>query len=451
MRDDLVVQEKGMHRRLVLGTIAMVVGVALAAYGLAGAPGTDAIWIGAGAVIWVVTTAVLAPVVGHPVLAACRSVFARVFGTSGRLAGENALRNPRRTGATASALMIGLAVVSAVGVLASSLRATNDALVDDEFRSDFLVQMPTFQGFPSHYGDRMLEVDGVALVSRQQGVPVSVEVDGEPDRSFGIGVDQGFFEIYELAMVAGADRIEGHQVLLSEGRADDVDARPGDTIDVAFPGGRTIPLEVAGVFEDTPTTGSITFPLEVLADAGIKRSDSTLSITLEEGADREAVKQDLEDVVEELPILAVQDKEEFKELISGQVNQLLYVIYGLLALAVVIAVIGIVNTLGLSVLERTREIGLLRAVGLSRRKLRLMITLESVTIALLGAVLGMVLGLVIGVVLRESLKDDLTELALPLSGLAVFLVVAVIFGVLAAIVPAVRASRMKVLDAIATE
>ena len=148
----------------------------------------------------------------------------------------------------------------------------------------------------------------------------------------------------------------------------------------------------------------------MLADAGIKRSDSTLSITLADGADRGAVKQDLEDVVKDLPILAVQDKEEFKELISGQVNQLLYVIYGLLALAVVIAVIGIVNTLGLSVLERTREIGLLRAVGLSRRKLRRMITLESVAIALLGAVLGMVLGLVIGVVLRQSLKDDLTEL-----------------------------------------
>ena len=156
-------------------------------------------------------------------------------------------------------------------------------------------------------------------------------------------------------------------------------------------------------------------------------------------------------MVEDLPILAVQDKEEFKELISGQVNQLLYVIYGLLALAVIIAVIGIINTLGLSVLERTREIGLLRAVGLSRSKLRRMITLESVAIALLGAVLGMVLGLVIGVVLRESLKDDLTELALPLSSLFVFLVVAVIFGVLAAIVPAIRASRMKVLDAIASE
>ncbi|HSU02016.1 MAG TPA: FtsX-like permease family protein, partial [Nocardioides sp.] len=158
MRDDLVVQEKGMGRRLVLGTVAMVVGVALVVAGLVGAPGTDAIWIGAGAVIWVVTTAVLAPVVGHPVLVACRSLFGRLFGTAGQLAGENALRNPRRTGATASALMIGLAVVSAVGVLASSLSATNDATVDEAFRSDFLVQMPTFQGFPSQYGDQMEEV-----------------------------------------------------------------------------------------------------------------------------------------------------------------------------------------------------------------------------------------------------------------------------------------------------
>ena len=451
MRDDLVVQEKGMGRRLVLGSVAMLVGVALVTLGLMGAPGTDAIWIGAGAVIWVITTAVLAPVLGQPVLVACRSVFGRMFGTSGRLAGENALRNPRRTGATASALMIGLAVVSAVGVLASSLSATNDATVDDAFRSDFLVQMPTFQGFPSQYGDQMEAVDGVDLVSRQQGTPVSVEVDGKPDQTFAAGVDQAYFEIYDLTMVDGSDEISGNQTLLSESRADDLAARVGDRIEVEFPGGEKLPLEVRGIFEDTPTTAGVTVPLSVLEEAGLKRSDSSLSITLADGADRDAVKVDLEDVVKDLPILSVQDKVEFKELISGQVNQLLYVIYGLLALAVVIAVIGIVNTLGLSVLERTREIGLLRAVGLSRRRLRLMITLESVAIALLGAVLGMVVGLVIGVVLRESLKDDLTELSLPVNSLLVFLVVAVMFGVLAAIVPAIRASRMKVLAAIATE
>ena len=451
MRDDLVVQEKGMSRRLLLGGIALVVGVALAALGLMGAPGTDAIWIGAGAVIWVVTTAVLAPVIGKPVLLACRTVFGRVFGTAGRLAGENALRNPRRTGATASALMIGLAVVSAVGVLASSLSATQDKIVDDQFTSDFLVQLPTFQGFPTQYGDQMEDVDGVAVVSRQQGVPVGVEVDGKADQAFANGVDPAFTDIYTLSMVSGTDEIEGDQVLLSQGRADDLGAAAGDTVDVEFPGGRTIALEVAGVFEDTPVTSGLTVPFSVLEEAGVKRSDSSLSINVTEGADRDAVKQDLEDVVEELPILSVQDKEEFKELISGQVNQLLYVIYGLLALAVVIAVIGIINTLGLSVLERTREIGLLRAVGLSRRKLRTMITLESVAIALLGAVLGLVLGLVIGVGLRESLQDDLTELALPLDHLVLFLVIAVIFGLLAAVVPAIRASRMKVLDAIASE
>ncbi len=451
MRDDLVVQEKGMGRRLVLGTIAMVVGIALVAAGLVGAPGTDAIWIGAGAVIWVVTTAVLAPVLGKPVLLACRGVFGRLFGTPGRLAGENALRNPRRTGATASALMIGLAVVSAVGVLASSLSATQDKIVDDQFTSDFLVQLPTFQGFPTQYGDQMEQVDGVDVVSRQQGIPVSVEVDGKPDQAFANGVDAAFTDVYTLTMLDGTEELSGDQVLLSQGRADDLAASAGDTIDVEFPGGKTIPLEVAGVFEDTPVTSGITVPFSVLEEAGVKRSDSSLSINVTDGADLGAVKQDLDDVVKDLPILSVQDKQEFKELISGQVNQLLYVIYGLLALAVVIAVIGIVNTLGLSVLERTREIGLLRAVGLSRSRLRRMITLESVTIALLGAVLGMVLGLVIGVVLRESLKDDLTELSLPISSLLVFLVVAVIFGVLAAIVPAVRASRMKVLDAIASE
>jgi putative ABC transport system permease protein len=240
-------------------------------------------------------------------------------------------------------------------------------------------------------------------------------------------------------------------MILSEGRAADLKAKSGDTIDVELPGGMAIALDVVGIFEDTATAGGITIPLSVLADAGLERSDSALSISLADGADRGAVKQQLEHVVKDLPVLAVQDKEEFKKLISGQVNQLLYVIYGLLTLAVVIAVIGIVNTLGLSVLERTREIGLLRAVGLSRSKLRRMITLESVAIALLGAVLGMVLGLVIGIVLRQSLKDDLTELALPLNSLFVFLVVAVIFGVLAAIVPAIRASRMKVLVAIATD
>ena len=195
-------------------------------------------------------------------------------------------------------------------------------------------------------------------------------------------------------MIDGSDQISGHQAILSEGRPMTWRPSSGDTIDVAFPGGKTIALEVVGRLRGHPDRRWHHRPARRCSPTPVSSAATpTLSITLADGADRGAVKQDLEDVVEDLPILAVQDKEEFKELISGQVNQLLYVIYGLLALAVVIAVIGIVNTLGLSVLERTREIGLLRAVGLSRSKLRRMITLESVAIALLGAVLGMVLGL----------------------------------------------------------
>ena len=225
----------------------------------------------------------------------------------------------------------------------------------------------------------------------------------------------------------------------------------GDELELTVPGNRRASVEVAGIFEPTQVAGAINVPMSVLTDLGLNRTDNTLSINAEPGADLAAVQADLEEVVADVPIVSVQDKAQFAESIQGQINQLLAMIYGLLALAIVIAVIGIINTLGLSVIERTREIGLLRAVGLSRARLRRMVTLESVTISVMGAVLGMVIGLVVGVLLRESLKDDLTVLSLPWGSLLTFLAVAVIFGVLAAVVPAIRASRLKVLDAIATE
>src|SRR5690606_17334671 len=137
----------GLRRRTVVGSVLLVIGAGFAAAGTTGAPGNDALWIGVGAVIWVLTVAAISAVLGRPVLAACRAVFAKVFGTPGRLAGDNAIRNPRRTGATASALMIGLTLVSAVGVLAASMSATLDDVVDEEFTADFLVQSSVFQPF----------------------------------------------------------------------------------------------------------------------------------------------------------------------------------------------------------------------------------------------------------------------------------------------------------------
>ena len=449
MRDDVAAPAEGsLRRRGLIGAVVAVIGAGLAVVGLQGPPFLPgAAWIGAAAVLWILTAAALSPVVGHPVLVACRGLFGTVFGTTGRLAGENTLRNPRRTGATASALMIGLALVSAVGTLAASMSATLDEIVDDQFSADFLVQSANFQTFPTGIGDDMEKVDGVATVSRDQYYPALV--DGEQE--FIAGLTSNFGEIYELEVVDGAGTMSGREALLSADAASDYGVGVGDPLTLSFPGGREVEVEVAGTFEETPVVSTVNVPMEVLEEAGIKRTDTSVSINLEDGADTAAVQAELEEVVADVPIVSVQDKEEFADSLRGQINQLLYIIYGLLALAIVIAVIGIVNTLSLSVIERTREVGLLRAVGLSRGRLRLMVTLESVTISVMGAVLGMAVGLVIGVLLRQSLADDLTSLAIPLSSLVVFLVISVVFGVVAAILPAVRAARMKVLDAIATE
>jgi len=449
MREEAATPAEGsLRRRGLIGAAVALLGAMLAALGLLDAPGPAAAWIGAAAVLWILTAAALSPVLGHPILIACRGVFGRVFGTTGRLAAENTLRNPRRTGATASALMIGLALVSAVGTLAASMSATTDAIVEDQFAADFLVQSANFQTFPTGIGDDMAKVDGVAVLSRAQYTPALIEEDA----AFMAGVDPEYSQIYDIDVVDGTPEFSSdRQAVISRDAASQYGVWVGDQLTTAFPGEQQAKVEVVGVIERTPVLADVNVPIDLLSDLGIKRTDSSLSINVAAGSDPVQVQEQLETVVEGLPIVTVQDKQQFADSLKGQINQLLYMIYGLLALAIVIAVIGIVNTLSLSVIERTREIGLLRAVGLSRSRLRRMVTLESVTISVMGAVLGMAVGLLIGVLLRQSLADDLTELSIPLSNLVVFLVISVIFGVLAAILPAVRAARMKVLEAIATE
>jgi putative ABC transport system permease protein len=447
MRADGSTERGSLRRRTAIAAVVLAVGAGFAVAGVTGAPGSDAAWIGVGAVLWILTVAAISSVIGKPVLVVCREVFARLFGTSGRLAGENALRDPRRTGATASALMIGLALVSTIGVLAASLNKSVDDVVDEQFTADLLVQSTNYLPFSTEVGDAIAEVDGIDVMSRQQFTTARL---GE-ENVYVTGNDESFGEIYSLEVLDGRQSVDGAEAIVSDDFAREHELAVGDPLDLGFTGGRQLDLEVVGIVERTEVTAEVSVPLEILADAGLIRQDTSISILLEPGADGSAVHDEVDEAAEAVPIVGVYDKAEFSDQIREQVNQLLYMIYGLLALAIVIAVIGIVNTLGLSVIERTREIGLLRAVGMSRAKLRRMITLESVTIAVLGAVLGMALGVLIGVLLRESLSGELTSLGLPLSQLALFLVIAVVVGVLAAVIPAIRASRLNVLEAIATE
>jgi putative ABC transport system permease protein len=447
LRADVAPERRPMVRRTAIGAVVLAIGAGFAVTGILGAPGSDALWVGIGAVCWILTIAVLSPVVGKPVLVTCRALFGRLFGMPGRLAGENALRDPRRTGATASALMIGLALVSTIGVLASSLNASIDDSVDEQFTADFLVNAANFQPFTTTVGDRLAKVDGVGVLSRQQyaaatshGSPVVVS-----------GNDAKFDQIYDLDVVDGTQHMSGDEAIVFDDYAKDHHLAVGDKLPLVFQGNHTLDATVVGVVKSNDITASISVPLSELAKAGVTRADTSISILLAPGADADAVHAALDRAAKPVPIVGVNDKQEFSDSIRGQVDQLLYFIYGLLAFAIIIAVFGIINTLGLSVFERTREIGLLRAIGMTRPKLRRMITLESITIAVLGAVLGMALGLLIGVLLRQTLKDDLTSLVLPISQLVVFLVIAVVVGVLAAVVPALRAARMNVLEAIATE
>ncbi|MCX6400270.1 MAG: ABC transporter permease [Propionibacteriales bacterium] len=447
MRADTTVERASLRRRTAIGSVVLVIGAGCAIAGLNGAPGSDAAWIGVGAVLWILTVAAISSVVGKPVLVLCRALFARSFGTTGRLAGEDALRDPRRTGATASALMIGLALVSTIGVLAASLNKSVDDVVDDQFTADLLVQSTNYLPFSTQVGDRIAEVDGVGVMSRQQFT--NAQYDGKS--VYLTGNDDNFAEIYDLETIDGRQEVSGAEAFVTEGFATDNDIEVGDTLDLGFTGGKKLTPTVVGVVEDSEVAGAINVPLDQLARAGVLRQDTAVSILFAPGADASTVRDDVDAAASSAPIVGVFDKEGFADEIRSQVNQLLYIIYGLLALAIVIAVIGIINTLGLSVIERTREIGLLRAIGMSRAKLRRMITLESITIALLGAVLGMVLGLTIGVLLQRSLSEELSSLGLPLGQLIGFLVTAVVVGVLAAVIPAVRASRLNVLDAISTE
>ena len=447
MREDAITKPTSLRRRTILGAIALVVGAAVAVVGLMGAPGSDAAWVGAGAGIWIITAAVISPVLGHPVLVLVRGLFTRMFGIAGKLAGENALRDPRRTGATASALMIGLALVSTIAVLAASMNKTADQTVNDQFASDYLVQSVGFTPFSTTVGDEISKLPDVGALARQQFLATKLAGKNE----FVSANSPEFARVYPLTMNAGHENIGANEAMATAPFAKKHHLHVGSTLQLTFPGNKKATVTVAGISEDTPVTAGLSVPLSLVDRLGLKRQDGALSVNAKPGADKATLRKELDKIVKPIPVVSVQDKTEFAKSIRGQVNQLLYMIYGLLALAIVIAVIGIINTLGLSVIERTREIGLLRSIGLSRPRLRRMITLESVAIAVLGAVLGMALGLVFGTLLRQTLADQLKALGLPIPQLAVFLVIAVIVGVLAALLPAIRASRLRVLDAIATE
>jgi putative ABC transport system permease protein len=425
-------------------------GAAMAA-GLAGEGRWGLIGLGGGILLVFVGVALMSAFLGQPVLLLFGAAYARVFGTVGRLASQNALRNPRRTGATASALMIGLALMAMVSIFGGSASASTDAAIGKTLTSQFIVSNVIGQPFSPAVAEELRTRDGIAGVTELRTAYPELEGGGNAAT---VGVDP---KAFGLALAIPTEQgsfaaLAPGKVAISAAQAKSKGFKLGDTVTMKFQA-KDIKLEVVALFPRAPALpGSYVVTPEVLEEGGLTPLDAMVFVTKDKGADTDAVRATIEKVVQDLPTVTVKDPEGFAAEQKKQVNQFVNFIYGLLGLSVIIAILGVVNTLGLSVIERTREIGLLRAVGVTRRQLRTMIRLEAVVVAVLGGVLGVLMGVVFGSTLVIALEDQgLTELAIPWPLLAGFLVLAAVAGVLAAALPARRAARQDILKAIGTE
>ncbi|MGH8774441.1 MAG: ABC transporter permease [Jiangellaceae bacterium] len=449
MREDIALPQAPRSLHAGLGGALAAAGAGALAGGLFLETSWAAELVGVGISGVFLGVALLAPILAGPVVRVIAAGYPRLLGTVGHLARENALRNPRRTAATASALMIGLALVSAMAVIGESTNKSIDVALEDDLSADFVISNAVAQPFSPSVAADAAVLDGVADVAQvrwQAG-----QVAGS-DANVAALDTAAFARAVRVDVTEGALDLGDDGVLVGTELADREGLGLGDALVVTLPAGNR-QLRVAGVFVDNPVIGSeVVIPLDMLSSGGVTPADSFVYVVAEPDADPARVLAELEQLTAQLPTVTVKDQEAFKEEQRAPVNRLLSLVYALLGLAVLIAVLGIVNTLALSVMERTREVGLLRAVGMSRRQLRTMVRWESVAIAVLGAVLGIVLGVVFGVALQSALSGEgLEVLAIPWPRLAAFVVLAALVGILAAVWPARRAARLDVLRAITTE
>jgi putative ABC transport system permease protein len=443
--DVVALPESSIRRRFALGLLLVVAGAAATLEGLFGSLPHSGYWVGGGILAVLLGVTAAAPLICRPLLSLARWSYAGVFRAVGNLAGQNALRNPRRTTATASALMIGLALACTMSIIGASAKASVDKTIAENFIGNYVVGSAFGQPFSPQVAEKIAAVPGVAKVLRERFA--FIEADG--DRSSVTGVVPAQVRDLGLTLTDGTAALDGRTVLVNAKYASSHDLTVGSQVTLGkLPVGDRA-YRIGGVYEDTPLVFDFVTSTRNLVSAGFADSDNFLIVfTSPQAGD---LLRPLQQKVEKLPVVTVQDEQQFADQQRAPIDQLVLMVDALLGLALVIAVLGIVNTLALSIIERTREIGLLRAIGLGRGQLRLMVTLESVVMAVLGAVLGVALGVCFGVAMMYAVRDQgLNVIAIPWSQLVVFLGLAVVIGVLAAVLPARRAARLDVLTAIST-
>jgi putative ABC transport system permease protein len=455
---DLAIETVGQSRlRFVVGLVATVGGVVLV---VTGANARSAAIVGAGVGLAFIGLLLLGPVLARPFSRGIGAPVRRVRGVTGDLAKENAGRNPKRTAATAQALMIGVLIVSFFLVVNASLRASIDAFLDDSFTGDFVIDSGSFGmiGLPTEVGDRVSEVPGVADV-----VPVRfARAQVEGDDTDVVGTTPGAFDLLGLRLQDGSSSLAPGTIVLTADKARDLGLAVGDEVSAEFINTGSHTYTVGGIYDteqEGADIGNFVLGLDDYDEAvgggatdNADVTDSSVFVKLDPGVSVAEVEPEIEAAVADFPTAEVQSVDEYKDAIGSQFDAILYLMLGLLALALFIALIGIANTIALSVIERTRELGLLRAVGTSRSQLRSTIRWESAIIAVFGTLLGLAVGLLGGWGFITALSDEgFTEFRIPYGQVIAVVLIAAAAGIVAALLPAWRASRMNVLDAIHTE
>lgn len=448
MREEFASTGDSLRIRTIVGAVLGALGVVGLVVGSRGTGGGAAAVVGIGALGLILAVLFAAPALSRPVVGALGAVLAKPFGPIGWLARTNAVRNPRRTAATAFALTLGLMLVSVIGVFGSSAKTGVNQLVDVGVTADYILTGPNQIGVPSGAARAVRNLDSVQSATALH--PVSVTVDDEPEQ--GASLEGPIDGVLDYTLVEGAADLTANHLLVSQTAATDKGWTLGSTVPMKSADGKVVDAEVAGVFEDNQLIGEWVVSDDVYRQVmpAATLPAFTVLIDAKPGTDLTQLRSDLEAATKQFVVVQVQDREQFKGTQGAQIDTLLAILYGLLALAVVIAILGIINTLALSVVERRREIGMLRAVGMQRAQMRRTIYLESMLIAVFGAAVGVLLGIAFGWGFVSTLKDQgLEQVTVPWGQVTAMLLGSGVVGVLAALWPASRAARTRPLEAIA--
>ncbi|WP_019886949.1 ABC transporter permease [Streptomyces purpureus] len=445
-----VATTKSLVLRNSIGGVLTALGAAAIVMGAGAGGESGRMTIGAGAFLTLVGVIVLIPLLSRPVIALVRPLLTGPFGVAGKLAGQNAVRNPRRTGATASALAIGLTLVTGLSVLGATVGTALDRTTTDQIRADYMVTMASGEGLDKTALTALEKAPGVSAVSPQQAG--YLELKG--DFASASGVTPGAIEkVINLDVRSGslASLAEG-KIAVADKTAEKKGWKVGDSLPVKFSDDKTGKLTVGAIVKDSEFVSPVLIDAKILDAHDVRPYIPQIFVKMESGesaANEKALITSLGDN----PAITFLDKKDIKDTFGGAINMMLNIMYGLLAMALLIAVLGVVNTLAMSVFERQQEIGMLRAIGLDRRRVKRMVRLEAVVISLFGAVVGIGLGAFLGWAIGQTFKNSLPgyALVLPWDTIGICLLLAGLVGVLAAMWPARSAAKLNMLSAIKTE